>query len=73
MVNIKNVISKLNKWLITFTELLKNILVFGIICGLLFDDPFGVINTIGTLISDIGDKGLAGLISLSILILLYRR
>ena len=38
-----------------------------------FNDPFGVINTIGNLISGVGEQGLAGFISLAILILIYRR
>ena len=69
----KKIINKINKWLITVTELLKNVLVFAVICGLLFNDPFGVINTISTLISNVGEKGLAGFISLTIIILIYRR
>ena len=67
------IFTKVNKWLVSTTELMKNILVFGIIAGLLFGDPFGVINTISNLISGVGDQGLAGFISLAILILIYRR
>ena len=68
----KKIINKLNKWLITITELLKNVLVFAVICGLLFNDPFGIINTISNLISDVGERGLAGLISLLIITTMYR-
>ena len=64
---------KLNKWLTDITEVLKNVLVFAIICGLLFNDPFGIINTISVLISNVGEQGLAGFICLAILILIYRR
>ena len=69
----KKIINKINKWLINITELLTNVFVFAVICGLLFNDPFGVINTISTLISGVGEKGLAGFISLTIIILIYRR
>ena len=69
----KKIIKKINKWLITFTDLLTNVFVFAVICGLLFNDPFGVINTISTLISNVGERGLAGFISLAIIILMYRR
>jgi hypothetical protein len=69
----KKIINKINKWLIDITNLLTNVLVFAIICGLLFNDPFGIINTISTLISGVGEQGLAGFISLAILILVYRR
>ena len=69
----KKYIKFINKWLIEFTSLLTNVFVFAVICGLLFNDPFGVINTISTLISNVGEKGLAGFISLTIIILIYRR
>ena len=67
------IIKKINKWLITITELLKNVLVFAVICGLLFNDPFGIINTISNLIGSVGERGLAGFISLAIIVLIYRR
>ena len=67
------IINKINKWLIDITEVLKNVLVFAVICGLLFDDPFGIINTISNLISNVDEKGLAGFISLTIIVLIYRR
>jgi hypothetical protein len=69
----KKIINKLNKWLIDITEVLKNVLVFAVICGLLFNDPFGIINTISNLISNVDEKGLAGFISLAIIVLIYRR
>ena len=69
----KKILKNINKWLIDITEILKNVLVFGIIAGLLFGDPFGVINTISVLISGVGEQGLAGFICLAILILIYRR
>ena len=55
------------------TTLLKNVLVFGIVAGLLFNDPFGVINTISNLIGSVGERGLAGIISLALIILIYRK
>ena len=67
------IIKKINKWLITITELLKNVLVFAVICGLLFNDPFGIINTKSNLIGSVGERGLAGFISLAIIVLIYRR
>ena len=69
----KKIIKKINKWLFDITELLINVLVFAIICGLLFDDPFGVIDTLSILISNVGERGLAGFISLALIVLIYRR
>ena len=73
IVKMKKYIKFINKWLIDITNLLTNVFVFAVICGLLFNDPFGVINTISTLISNVGERGLAGFISLTIIILIYRR
>ena len=69
----KKMIKIINEWLIDITEVLKNILVFAIICGLLFNDPFGIINIISNLIGNVGERGLAGFISLAIIVLIYRR
>ena len=69
----KKYLKKVNKWLIDITEVLKNVLVFAVICGLLFNDPFGIIGIISNLISDVGERGIAGFISLVIIILVYRR
>ena len=66
-------IKVINKWLITITDLLKYVLVFAIISGLLFNDPFGTIGMITKLIGGVGTQGLAGFISLAIIILIYRR
>ena len=46
----KKMIKTLNGWLVTITYLMKNILVFAIISGLLFNDPFGTIGMITKLI-----------------------
>ena len=70
---LNKVMASINKWLISMSDLLKNILVFAIISGLLFSDPFGVIATITNLLGSLGEKGLAGFISLAILVLMYRR
>ena len=69
----KKYFNKINQWLIRVTYLLKNILVFAVISGLLFNDPFGVINIISNLISGISDKGLTGLISLLIIFAVYNQ
>ena len=68
-----NVFKLVNKWLIDVTDVLKNVLVFAVVCGLLFNDPFGIISTISNLISGVGEKGLAGLISLLIITTVYNR
>ncbi len=63
----------INKWLMDMTNIMKNVLVFAIISGLLFNDPFGIINTISNLLNGLGEQGLAGFICLAILILVYKK
>ena len=69
----KKMIKNINKWLADISQLLINLLIFALICGLLFDDPFGVISSLSELISSLSEKGLAGFISLAIIVLIYRR
>ena len=53
-------------------DLLITLFVFTIVSGLLFRDPFGVIESIGSMISNIGDNGISGLIALLVVVLWYR-
>ena len=54
-------------------DLLITLFVFAIVSGLLFRDPFGVIESIGNMISNICDNGISGLIALLVVVLWYRR
>jgi len=56
-----------------FNDLLITLFVFAIVSGLLFGDPFGVIESIGKILSNVSDDGIAGLISLLVVVLWYRR
>ena len=69
---IKKLINKINKWLKDITNLLTNVFMFAVISGLLFNDRFGVINTMSNLICNVSERGLAGIICLSV-ILMYRK
>ena len=69
----KNVVSELTEWLGTFVELLKVLLVLGIVTGILFEDYFGVIANIGEIMAKIGQEGLAGLVALVLLVSWYKK
>ena len=69
----KNAIANLADWINEFTGLLQTLVVFGVIVGILFDDPFGVIAGIGKLMSQVGDSGLAGLVALLLVVLWYKK
>ena len=63
----------LNEWLGIATDLLKSLVVIGIVVGILFDDFFGVIEGLGRVMAQFGDAGLAGLLALMILVMWYEK
>ena len=69
----KKAIANITDWLNEFTGLLQTLVVFGVVVGILFDDPFGVIAGIGNLMSQVGDSGLAGLVALLLVVLWYKK
>ena len=69
----KKEIANITDWINEFTGLLQTLVVFGVIVGILFDDPFGVIAGIGKLMSQVGDSGLAGLVALLLVVLWYKK
>ena len=69
----KKAIANATDWINEFTGLLQTLVVFGVVVGILFDDPFGVIAGIGKLMSQVGDSGLAGLVALILVVLWYKK
>jgi|TARA_B110000196_G_scaffold244280_1_gene212921 hypothetical protein len=69
----KKAIANITDWINEFTGLLQTLVVFGVVVGILFDDPFGVIAGIGNLMSRVGDSGLAGLVALLLVVLWYKK
>ncbi len=55
------------------TSLLTGLVVLGIVVGILFDDYFGVIGGIGSLMSKFGDAGFAGLLALMLIVFWYKK
>ena len=68
----KKVVTELTDWLGTFVELLKVLLVLGIVIGILFQDYFGVIENLGVIMKNLGQQGLAGLVALGLLATWYK-
>ena len=69
----KNALDFINKWLGELTEILKSLIMVGVIVGILFDDYFGVIAGIANLMAQIGRSGLAGLVALILVVLWYKK
>ena len=64
-------IAKLTGWISKLTDLVISLVILGVIVGILFNDPFGVIAGVGILFSQIGDNGLAGLLVLYLIYMMY--
>ena len=63
----------LNEWLGIATDLLKSLVVIGIVVGILFDDFFGVIEGLGRVMAQSVVAGLAGLLASMILVMWYEK
>ncbi len=61
------------KWISDVTDLLKMLIVLGVVVGVLFNDYFGVIAGIGDLMSKFGDAGFAGLLALILVVMWYKK
>ena len=61
----KKAIDTLTGWIGTFNELLKALIVYS--------DVFGVIKGIGNLMGQIGDAGLSGLVALALIATWYKK
>ena len=69
----KNALDFINKWLGELTEILKTLIVVGVLVGILYDDFFGVIGGIESVTGQFGDGGLAGLLALMIVYMWYQK
>ena len=69
----KQFISTFNGWVNIITEFLQGLIVLGVVIGILFNDPFHVIEGIGVLMSQVGENGLAGLVALILVVLWYKK
>ena len=68
---LKGALKTVNEWLEQITDLLKTLIVIGIVVGILFDDFFGVIAGLGRIMAQFGDAGFAGILALMILVMWY--
>ena len=70
----KKAIVTITTWVNDLSDLLKSLLVMGILIGLAYkDEPFGIIGNIGKLMSNIGDGGLAGLVALVLVVTWWKK
>tara|TARA_B100001750_G_C15028213_1_gene360466 strand:+ start:225 stop:437 length:213 start_codon:yes stop_codon:yes gene_type:complete len=69
----KKAISTVTDWIDQITDLLSSLVVLGVLTGILFNDPFGVVAGIGSLMGQVGESGLAGLVALILVALWYKK
>ena len=69
----KKAMATVTTWLNDLTDLLKTLIVFGIVSGIIWNDVFGVIAGIGVLMGNIGDGGLAGLVALILVVTWWKK
>ena len=69
----KKAISTVTDWIDQITDLLSSLVVLGVLTGILFNDPFGVVAGIGSLMGLVGESGLAGLVALILVALWYKK
>ena len=69
----KKAITNVTTWLNEFTDLIKALIVFGIVSRILYDDYFGVIGGIGRLMNNINQGGLAGLVALVLVVTWWKK
>ena len=69
----KKAMATITTWLNDLTDLLKALIVFGILSGIIWNDVFGVIAGIGVLMGNIGDGGLAGLVALILVVTWWKK
>ncbi|MBT3608526.1 MAG: hypothetical protein ABGX30_02785 [bacterium] len=70
---LKGALQTVNEWLGQITDLLKTLVVIGIVVGILFDDFFGVISGLGRIMTQFGDAGFAGILALMIIVMWYEK
>ena len=60
-------------WLDGITGLLTGLLVVSLLVGSLYDDYFGTLANLNTLLSSVGDKGVAGLLAIVLVTVWYKK
>ena len=71
--HMKNGITTISGWISSISGLLQQLIVLGVVVGILFEDRFGVIAGIGNVMGQIGDSGLAGLVALVLVATWYKK
>ena len=69
----KNGITTISGWIGVISGLLQQLIVLGVVVGILYNDFFGVIAGIGNVMGQFGEAGLAGLVALVLVATWYKK
>ena len=70
---LKDVLKTVNEYLETITDLVKTLVIIGIIVEIIFPNRFGVIENLREIIEQFGDAGFAGLLAIMMLVMWYEK
>tara|TARA_Y100001970_G_C13725936_1_gene598999 strand:- start:173 stop:391 length:219 start_codon:yes stop_codon:yes gene_type:complete len=70
---LKDVLKTVNDYLATITDLVKTLVIIGIIVEIIFPNRFGVIENLRDIMEQFGDAGFAGLLALMMLVMWYEK
>ena len=70
---LKDVLKTVNEYLETRTDLVKTLVIIGIIVEIIFPNRFGVIENLREIMEQFGDAGFAGLLAIMMLVMWYEK
>ena len=70
---LKDVLKTVNEYLETITDLVKTLVIIGIIVEFIFPNRFGVIENLREIMEQFGDAGFAGLLAIMMLVMWYEK
>ena len=69
----KQGLQTVKSWLDALTGLLTGLLVITLLIGIIWSDQFGTLGNLEAFLSRVGDKGLAGLLAIVLVIVWYKK
>ena len=70
---LQEVLKTVNEYLETITDLVKTLVIIGIIVEIIFPNRFGVIENLREIMEQFGDAGFAGLLAIMMLVMWYEK
>ncbi len=69
----KQGLQTIKNWLDGLTGVLTGLLVLGLLVGIIWEDYFGTLGNLARFLESVGDKGLAGLLAIVLVMMWYKK